>query len=237
MLFRPEGFRMGLGVKLQPGDLSATGLKFPVTGEPGFISTVGDGTWTAAAVVSGLIQRTGPVGAYADAIDTSTNIMLALAGNGYSPDAIQGLSFGLMVRNTVAQANTVTAGLGLRSIGGTSLNIAASLVREYIFTILNASPQAILTCNTTNASAAVTFVLPTGTSAWPIGPSPLAVNLTPGMTISGTGVTAGTRIASLTYGVGGITGFTMDANATATGTTSLTMMPTIGVDTIRSSTL
>lgn len=237
--FRTLGIRYGLVATggLAPGDTLMNSLKFPAAGEPGAIGTAGDGAWTAAAIVSGLIQRTGPVGAYADTTATSTEIMNALAGNGPAADVVPGLSWNLLVRNTVAQVNTVALGLGMRTIGGTSLTIAASLVREYIFTVLNASPQVILTGTTTNASPTVPFVFPSGISAWPIGPAVGAANLTPGMTISGTGVTAGTRIKSVTQGPGGITGIVMDANATADGAVSITFLPTIGVDTLRSSTL
>lgn len=234
--FRPMGIRNGLVASggIQAGDVMLAGESLSA----GALATVGDGVWTGALMVNGLIQRTGPVGAYADITDTSTNIMLALAGNSYAADVAPGSTWRLLVRNTVAQANTVSLGVGVRNIAGVSPNIAASLVRCYILTVLNASPQATLTCVTTNGSPTVAFVFPSGTSSWMIGPSPLANNLTAGMTISGTGITAGTRIKSVTQGPGGITGVVMDGNATADSTgVSLTFMPTIGLDSIFSTTL
>jgi len=111
------------------------------------------------------------------------------------------------------------------------------LVHEYLMTVLNASPQITLTLNTTNGSPTTTFVFPSGTTAWPIGPSPIASNITPGMTVSGTGITAGTRVLSVQQGPGGITGVTLDANATATGSASIIFSPTILIDSLRQSTL
>ena len=231
--FRPRGSRMGLLTDIMGGDTIFAGEV------PNFVATVGDGTWPAAAIVGGILQRTGPVGAYADTTDTAANILAALTGAGNAADIAPGLTWRFMVRNTVAQANTVALGVGVHAgTMGTSPNIAASLVREYLFTVLNSTPPVNLVSNTTNGSATVTFTLPTGTTGLSMGPSVPATVLTPGMTISGTGVTAGTRILSVTQGAGGITGVVMDANATATNSNvSLNFGPTFSMDSLRSSTL
>lgn len=221
--------------KLVPGDLIAGGEN--ILG--GAIATAGDGTWTGAAIANGIINRTGPGGGYTDTTDTAANIIAALAGNGWAPDQVVGTTFRLLVRNTVAQALTFAAGAGVVAGTGT-LNIAASLVRTYIFTILNATPPVTVQSNTTNASKVVTFVLPGGLNAFLEGPSQLALNLSPGMTVSGTGITAGTKILSVTQGQGGIVGVGLDTNATATsaaGGVALTFGPTIQVDSIQSATL
>jgi hypothetical protein len=66
-----------------------------------------------------------------------------------------------------------------------------------------------------------------------MGSDPRAVNITPGMTVSGTGITAGTRVLGVTQGQGGVTGVTLDANATATsaaGGVALTFLPTVQFD-------
>ena len=219
----------------QPGDI--LGLGESMTN--GLLSTAGAGTWTGPLIATGLIRRTGPVAGFTDTTDTSTNIINALIGNSAAGPGYVGISFRMRFINTVAQALTFAAGTGV-VVGLGTLNVAASLWRDYLWTILNSSPQVIVACNTTNASAVVTFALPTGQSSLPIGPNPLSVNITPGMTVSGTGITAGTTVLGVTQGVGGIIGVTLSANATATSTVgsppALTFMPTVLVDSIGSGT-
>lgn len=217
-----------------PGDVLALGGNLSA----GALATVGDGTWTGALIATGIIRRTGPTGDYSDTTDTAANILTALAGNGWAAEVVAGQSFRLLVQNTVAYVATLVAGTGV-TLGTGTTTIAASLVREYILSVLNASPPLTLNCNTTNSSATVTFNLPTGMVALPIGPSPLADNVTTGMIVSGTGITAGTTVIGVTQGVGGITGVTLSANATATssGGVSLTFGPNIRIDSLRSSTL
>lgn len=204
-----------------PGDILGGGQNILA----GALATAGAGTWTGAIIASGIINRTGPGAGYVDTTDTSTNILLALAGNGSLVDAVPGTSFKLVVRNTVAYALTYAGGLGVKTGTGT-LDIAASLVREYLVTILNSTPQQLLNCGTTNASAVVTFNTING-AALPIG------LITPGMTVSGTGITAGTTVLGVTQGQGGITGITLSANATATNNPiGLTFLPTVQIDSI-----
>jgi hypothetical protein len=214
--------------QLSPGTIVAGGENVLA----GALTTVGAGTWLGAAIATGIIRRTGPVGAYIDTTDTATNILLALAGNGPGADVLPGTTFRTMFINTVAQAMTFAAGVGV-VVGTGTLDCAASLIREYLWTVKNTTPQVILNCATTNASAVVTFNLPPGQSSLPIGPAVNAVNITPGATVSGTGITAGTTVIGLTMGQGGITGVTLSANATATtNPVALTFGPTILVDTL-----
>ena len=223
----------GIERRLGPGDLLGGGESLA----PGAIATVGAGIWTAAAIATGLIRRTGPVGGYTDTTDTATNIVTALAGGNTLVDAMNGQSFRLLFINTVAQAMTFAAGTGVVAGTGT-LNCVASLWREYLFTLVNTSPPVTLVCNTTNASPTVTFVLPPGMTSFPMGPALNAVNITPGMGVNATaGITAGTTVLGITLGVGGIVGVTLSANATATQTISVNFTPTVMVDALRSGTV
>lgn len=220
-----------------PGDLLSTGGERLAAGA---LATAGAGTWTGAIIATGIIYRTGPVGGYTDTTDTSTNIILALLGSGSQGsgpggnstiDVVPGTSFRLLFINTVAQALTFAAGVGVVAGTGT-LDVAASLTREYLVTILNATPQILLNCATTNGSAVVTFNLTSPAVSLAMG------LVTPGMTISGTGVTAGTTVLGVTQGIGGITGITMSANATATtNPVGLTFLPTVRFDSLRAGTL
>lgn len=202
------------------------------------LATVGAGTITAAMLASGILQRTGPVGGFTDTTDSATNILAALAG-GLPQGVLQaGTTWRFRYINTVAQAMTFAAGAGVVAGIGT-LNVAASLTRDYLLTVLSTQLPVTLQSNTTNASAVVTFVLPPGVSGFKIGPDPTAVNIQYGATVSGTGITAGTTVIGITVSQAGLTGITLSANATATsaaGGVPLTFGPTIKIDSIGSMT-
>lgn len=235
-LFRLTGSRGGLTDEyVAPGDLVAGGENTTA----GALTTVGAGTWLAAMIATGIIKRTGPVGGYTDTTDTAQAILNAIAGNAANSNVQPGTSFRFMFRNTVAQAMTWAAGRGVIAGDGT-LDVAASLVREYLVTIMNASPEVLINCSTTNASAVVTFNLPAGAVSLPMksGSNPQGYEITPGMSVSGTGITPGTTVLGVTQGIGGITGVTLSANATATNNpVSLTFSPTIKFDSLRAGTL
>jgi hypothetical protein len=238
MLVRPMVSDAGnLARSAYPGDIIAGGENILAGG----IATAGAGVWTGAAIAAGIIRRTGPGAGYTDTTDTATNIIAALKGNA-GCNVVPGSTFRTLFINTVAQAMTFAAGTGVVAGTGT-LNCAASLVREYLWTILNASDPQTLQCNTTNASALVTFVLPSGASSLPLMASngPIgAAAITPGMTVSGTGITAGTTVIGITMGQGGMVGVTLSAVATATsavGGVALSFGPTVQIDSLRSTTL
>lgn len=206
----------------------------------GTIAGAGTQTWTAKAIVNGLIYRTGPAGAYADVTDTAAAIVAALTGNGFGPDALPGSSWRMRFFNTVAFANTPTFGAGVVAGTGTT-SVAASLWRDYLFTILNSQPVFVAPANTTNGSAVVTFVFPTGRTVYKYPVVGDNTNYaTVGATVTGTGITAGTTVIGVTAGQGGFSGVTLSANATATsiaGGVPLTFGPTIQLDSLGSGTL
>jgi hypothetical protein len=220
--------------RLMPGDLMAGSDNILAGG----ISTVGSGTWTGAAIATGIINRTGPTGAYTDTTDSAANIVAALKGNNNAVDIVPGTSFRMILRNTVAFALTWAAGTGVVSGTGT-LDVAASTVREYIVTVLNAGNTQIIQSATTNGSATVTFVLPvSGQVALPQNITGPGYDIQPGMSVTGTGIAAGAYVLGVTQGVGGITGITLSANATATSSSvALTFGPRVQFDGLRSSDL
>lgn len=233
MLVRPLGQRGNEvpAVALSPGDLLAGGENILA----GTIATAGAGTWTGAAIATGIIRRTGPGAGYTDTTDTAVNILAALAGNAPDNPVVPGTSFRMLFINTVAQAMTFAAGTGVVAGTGT-LDCAASKTREYLFTVLNSTRQQTIQSNTTNVSPTVTFVLPPNMSALPIGPNVPNYNITPGMLVTGTGISAGTYVTGVTQGQGGIIGVTLSANATATsaaGGVALTFGPRVQIDALR----
>ena len=224
-----------------PGDVLADG------GSDSLITTAGAGTWTAAAIATGTIVRSGPAGGYTDTTDIGQNIVGALAAAfNYNPlqpdptkpwaaapnmDNIIGLSFRLLFINTVAQVMTfaagatgITAGTG----GSNVLNCAASLVREYRVTVRNTTNQQVLNASVPNASTVVTFTI-----AQPVG------TVTPGMLVTAAaGIAAATSIVGVTHGQGVLTGATLSQNSTALITAAnLTFSPEVKFDGLRSATL
>jgi hypothetical protein len=232
--FRATGMKGGvLGELLAPGDIMLGGE----SATAGALTTVGNGTWLGSMIASGIIQRTGPVANYTDTTDSAANIVTALAGNNPAAEVQPGTSFRLLFVNYVAFTTAWVAGAGAVTGAGT-FTLAASSWREYLVTVLNASPAAQLACATTNANPSVTFVLPSGMQAFPIGSAPTALNITPGMSVSGAGISAGTTVLGVTQGQGGIVGVTLSANATATAASvALTFTPTVKFDGLRSGTL
>lgn len=193
----------------QPGDVILSQLK--ITG----LATVGAGTLTAAMVLGGIINRTGPVGAYIDTFPAASEILAA------NPQLGVGDSWTLIFRNTVAQAMTAAAGVGI--VLGTNVDTAASLVREYLLTVLAGGVQQIFAANTTNANATLTGL----TQAQ-------AALLQPGMGVTGAGIAANSVIIGVNSTLGTVT---LNNNATATGTVAITFFPRIQLDGIESTTL
>jgi hypothetical protein len=120
-----ESKELNAVLPIQPGAKAKTAL-----------ATVGAGAITAAMLVSGLLMRTGPTGAYADTTDTATQILAALD----SPAV--GDSWDFFHVNGVAYICTFTAGAGV-TLEGVTAN-AASKVRMYRITITGIATPAIL---------------------------------------------------------------------------------------------
>lgn len=87
---------------------------------PGFeplntaVATIGAGTLTAAALLGGIITRTGSIAAYSDTTSNGTLLDSALAG-----DAINGFSRVIQIKNNVAFAETIVGGVGVTVSGRT----------------------------------------------------------------------------------------------------------------------
>lgn len=122
----------GEGLTLASGVLK---VALPGRGAKTAISTAGAGTLTAAALVSGLIMRSGPTGAYDDTTDTAANIVAAL------DNPAVGTSWDFTIVNGVAYAGTMLAGSGV-TLAGTTAN-AASKVRMYRATVTNVGTPAV----------------------------------------------------------------------------------------------
>lgn len=173
------------------------------------ITTVGAGTITAAALTNGIVERSGPVGAFTDTWAAAADILAT------SPTLSVGDSFTVVYRNLVAFAMTSAAGLGI--VLGTQPDTPASNARKYLFTVLSTGAQQIFAASTTNANATITGLTPTQ-----------AATLMPGMGVTGTGIPASTTLLGVNSTLGTVT---LSANATATGAlVALTFFPRIQVE-------
>jgi len=207
-----------------PGDIFLSGeIIAPLT-------TVGAGTLTAALITSGIIRRTGPTGDYTDTTDTAANILNALAGNtGNNSNVMPGSTFRFLFINGVAFIMTFAGGLGV--VVGAAVNVAASVNREYLVTVLNSTPQTLFGQDTANANPALSFAN-TGLSIQDQLARLDAIDV--GMVVSGAGITAGTTVIGINFATRVIT---LSANATATANNvGITFMPSVRIDGLRAST-
>lgn len=225
MIVRPVGYRGGPSPeRMQQGD-TLGGAEVLST-----LTTAGDGAITAAALTSGIITRTGPGAGYTDTLPTAADILAAIAGSNSVADVAPGTTFRCMHRNGVAQAMTLAAPASGGVVLGSNVNNAASQVRHWLVTVLNSSPARTVVGTTTNGAATVTLATPIQMGTYDNSDNKGYGTITAGMSVYGTGVAAGATILGITYGQGTITGFTMSANATASGTVSITLTPTVRVD-------
>lgn len=193
------------------GDLAATGES-----TANAIANAAGVTWTGAQASQRLLLRSGAAGVSDTTPDSNT--WLAALINGYlgsgplSPLGVQmGAAYRFCIVNTNTGTLTIVAGTGVTLAGSTT--IATVNTREYLVTILNGTPQQVFAATTTNASAVVTGMTAAQTSL-----------ITPGMLVTGTGIPALATVLSVQPGVG----FTLSANATATGSlVALTFNPRI----------
>ncbi len=113
---------------------------FAAAGVQGFaantaLATVGAGTLLAAAIVGGVITRSGSTAAYTDTTDTAAAIIAAVPG--YSV----GQSWPLIIDNTVAFAQTLAAGAGVTLAG--NLILPPLTWGRYLVTITSATAVTI----------------------------------------------------------------------------------------------
>lgn len=95
------------------------------------ITTVGAGALTAAALVGGVITRTGPTAAYTDTTNTAAQIIAAL------PNGNVGQSWEVTIKNTVPFAATLAGGTDVTLSGQTI--IPPNSVGRFLLTVATAT--------------------------------------------------------------------------------------------------
>lgn len=191
-------------------------------------TTVGT-TLSAASMLTGNLFRSGTTAGFTDVLDTASNMLLGLQGNGYGAAIVPGLGVKLRITNLVAQIQTITLGTGMTAGSGTVSSIAASSWRDFLFSFTSVQTPVSIIGNTTSGSAVVTWTLSANQVA--LGEGPASSNIVqPGAYVTGTGIAASTTVLGTTQGVGGTTGVTLSGTATATGANvSLSFGPAITV--------
>lgn len=232
MLMRPLSYSdMNVMRNFSLGDVMDTQEQFTA------LATAGAGSVTAAMIAGGSLKRTGPGAGFVDTFDTPNNILAALSGNGAQVSTSQvpafnpsfqavtfgnlfvqpgqpmpGASFRWLYLNTVAFAMTAAATANSGLTLSTNVSVAASLVRMYLWQIVNGTPQSLANGNLTNASGVITGMTLAQTNL-----------ITPGMSVFGTSVGASAVVLSVQPGVG----VTVSVNSTATVLSALTFTPSM----------
>lgn len=222
MLARPTVFGGSVTERQAgPGDIIASGEVLAA------LAADANSTLTGAMIGSGIINRTGMTAGRTDTTDTADNVLLALGGNDFSTNIMPGTTFRFQYRQSVAFATTWGHGRGWIAGQGV-LDVAASSIKTFLVEVLNSSREVTINAGTTNASAAVTLDVPQAPGT-----------ITPGMIVTGAGITAGTRVAGVAYGktttrdnTDKICSITLDQNATATAASgvALTFSPCLRIN-------
>lgn len=137
------------------------------------ITTVGNGTLTAAALIGGQVVRTGPTSTYTDTTDTAANIIAAL------PVLNVGGTFFIRIKNATAFTQTLAAGAGV-TLPATVI-IPAFSVGNYYATISTASTVTITHMNN----------VPLGTNIFVTAPALIALSTVGAGTITATAIVSG----------------------------------------------
>ena len=208
MFVKPKVMDKGMPRMLAPGDLLGGGESLANS----VLATNGAGTLTAAILTSGFCIRTTVGAPYTDTTCTAALLIAAI------PDCQAGDTFRFRHMNTVAQTCTLAAGTGCTLGTAPATTVTASLFKDYLVTITNATPATTVVCTIANNSAVITGMSLAQTSAISVG-----------QLVTGTGAGASAKVISIQAGVG----VTVDVVSTADNSAaSLTFSPTYRVDAI-----
>ena len=104
------------------------------------ITTVGNGTLTAAGMLGGVIARTGPTGNFTDTTDTAANIYAGLVsgiGGQIGGNNLNGNTFSVTIKNATQYVQTINAGTGVTF---SASNIVAPFSAATYFGVVGGTP-------------------------------------------------------------------------------------------------
>lgn len=169
---------------------------------------------TVAALIGGIVNRTGSTAATADTLPTVTSILAAL------PEMDRGDSFLFSIRMPDANAITLTVGTGMTAVG--TMNVAASNIRHYHAQLTSDNKQTTIQVGSTQTGASAK-VLTNFTSAE-------LDNIGIGMAVTGTGVGASAKVVAINRDAGTVT---VDVDSTATADNiAMTFTPQMTITTL-----
>lgn len=154
------------------------------------ITTVGNGTLTAAGLLGGVLARTGPTGNYTDTTDTAANIYAGLV-SGISAQVggnnLNGNTFTIIIKNATQYVQTINAGTGVTF---SASNIIAPFSAASYFGVVGGTP----------ASPTITFThlvtVPIRTANSLAVPQSTALTTVGAGTITAGGIAGGTTTRS-----------------------------------------
>lgn len=152
------------------------------------ITTVGNGTLTAAGLVGGQIVRTGPVAAFTDTTDTAAAIVAA--------GALPSSSFSALIKNATAFTQTLQAGTGI-TLSATVI-IPAFSVANYVVNVNTATTATFIHIDTTPISIGANLTAPSATALSTVGAGTILAAAFVGGLISRTGSQSGTAFTDTT---------------------------------------
>jgi len=207
MLFRPLGTLNGAATQ------GAAGIR--ALAQDQMLAINGDNqNISVAAIIAGIINRTGTSAATADVLPSVDSILAAI------PELSIGDSFRFAIRMALAHANTLTLGAGMTAVG--TVNVLASNIREYLLTLTSAPKRTrVVSATTTAASAILTNILPVD-----------IVQVGVGMAVTGTGVGAAAKVVAVNIANNTVTvSVVSSASADNIGVTFTPQMDLLGVTT------
>lgn len=152
------------------------------------ITTVGNGTLTAAGLVGGQITRTGPTGNFSDTTDTAANITAAL------PSGAQAVL--ARIKNATAFTQTITAGSGV-TLPPTVI-IPPFSVGNYEITVQSATAVTLIHLSTVPIAIGANSTVPAITTISTVGNGTLTAASFVGGLISRGGSQSGTAFTDTT---------------------------------------
>lgn len=155
------------------------------------ISTVGNGTLTAAGLIGGMILRTGPTAVYTDTTATAAQLYSALGSPTGATTTVRAI-----IKNATAYTQTLSAGTGVTL--PTTVTIPAFSEAEYVITQTSSTTATFTHVMTSPVSTGTYQVAPAVTTISTVGAGTITAAAINGSLISRGGSQSGTAFTDTT---------------------------------------
>lgn len=177
----PNGTASPLQIPYTTGNIAALGSSTNSTDVITPLTTVGNGTITAAGIVGRITSRSGPVANFTDTTDTAANIIAALPAS-----AAIGTSFKYDYINNTFNIATITGGTGVTVSNITTVNPGMAATYLLTYTAANTITMAGVSVQSASGdvtSSPATFIFVTSTVTTAVGTTLTASQLSGGYII------------------------------------------------------